>query len=283
MLDRRSLIRSAACAAAAAAMPGRVLGAGDTQPVWQNLFDGRSLDGWSLFQLGSGEHDRYDAVMVEQGMLHFLGPKFHGPDEAAMGHIATLQPWSNYHLRVDYRWGERRIAPRGLQRRNSGILYHLAPDRDILFPDGIEFQVEETDVGDAITINNRALAGPLLGGTPLWPGWIPGMPRTYEAPLSAGGIARQWFRHAGQFERLEGWNTLDLIAFDDCAAHLVNGRIVQTLFGMVGRTRADGTSPPLTGGRIALEFEAAEIWFRNVNIRPLKGAALAAIKSGQPL
>jgi hypothetical protein len=31
-----------------------------------------------------------------------------------------------------------------------------------------------------------------------------------------------------------------------------------------------GTSRPITGGRIALEIEAAEIYFRNVELRDLK-------------
>ncbi|WP_428332746.1 3-keto-disaccharide hydrolase [Novosphingobium sp.] len=284
-VGRREILRCAGGMATMAAMPRALAAAAapTAGTAWRALFNGHDLDGWSLFQDGSGERDPHHAVSIHDGMLHFLGPDFTGPDRAAMGHLATLDSWHDYHLRLDFRWGHRRIAPRGLQRRNSGILYHLAPDRDRLFPDGVEFQIEEGDVGDAIMINTRALPGLLLGGTPLWPDYFPGLPRTYETPVNAGGIERQWFRHAGDYERLDGWNTLDLIAFGDQAAHLVNGRIVQTLFGMIGKAGADGVSPKLTSGRIALEFEAAEVFFRNVMIRNLDHAAIDAIRAGAPL
>ncbi|MBU6267051.1 MAG: DUF1080 domain-containing protein [Sphingomonadales bacterium] len=244
-------------------------------PAWRRLFDGRSLAGWTMFQQGAPAGDPHHVVAIEHGALHLLGPRYTGPDSATFGHLATASEHADYHLRLECRWGSRRFAPRDMQRRNSGVLYHLAPDRDRLFPDGIEFQVEETDVGDAITINTRALQGPLLGGTPLWPNWVPALPRDYPPAITAGGIARQWLRHAGQFERLDGWNTLDLFAFDDQAAHLVNGRIVNTLFGLQDRAGA-----PLRKGRIALEFEAAEVSFRNVMIRPLDAGEIARIRAG---
>ena len=277
-LTRRNTLGLAAGAALAGRLPARLLGAAPpaVSPDWRQLFDGHSLAGWSVFQQGVGDLDAHRAIRIENGELHFLGSMFDGPAQATFGHMATVEDFADYHLRLEYRWGERRYAPRDLQRRNSGVLYHLAPDRDRLFPDGIEFQVEEGDVGDAIMINTRALAGPLLGGTPLWPNYFPGLPTTYEAPIVAGGIARQWFRHAGPYERLDGWNTLDLYAFGDQAAHLVNGRIVMTLFAMLDRAGA-----PLRKGRIALEFEAAEVFFRHVALRQLSSAEIERIKAGR--
>ena len=141
----------------------------------------------------------------------------------------------------------------------------------------MEFQVEEGDIGDAVMVNTLALQGPLLGGTPLWPNWIDALPSQYQEPVRAGGYARQWHRHAGQYELLDGWNTLDLIVFDDQAAHLVNGRIVNTLFKM-RRPDGAGQMVPMTSGRIALELEWAEVLFRKVMIRQLDANAIAAFK-----
>ncbi len=276
MLDRRLLLGSGGALLAGSLAPARLLAAAPAEFEWRELFNGRDLSDWTIFQQGVGNRDAHNAVVIEQGMLHFLGPKFDGPATASFGHIATVEDWRDFHLRLDFRWGERRFAPRTLQRRNSGVLYHMRPERDRLFPDCVEFQVEEGDVGDAVMVNTKALAGPVFGGTPLWPNYFTGLPRTYEPQLIAGGIARQWFRHSGVFEKLDDWNTLDLYAFGDQAAHLVNGRIVLTLFSMIDRAAA-----PLTAGRIALEFEAAEIRFRNVVIRQLGEAEIALIKAGQ--
>ncbi len=277
MIARRSVLQSIAATSAAACMPQIALGSAATS-VWRPLFNGRNLDGWTIFEDGEGNSDPHGAIRIEKEVLHMLGPSFTGPESdgknrSSFGHIATTSIHGNYHLRMDFRFGERRFLPRALQRRNSGLLYHMAPERDRLFPDCVEFQFEEGDIGDAIMVNTKALQGPLLGGTPLWPNYFPGMPTEYAAPQNAGGIARQWHRPAGQYERLDAWNTVDLIAFDDQAAHLVNGRIVNTLFRMIGR---DGN--PLTKGRIALEFEAAEVFMRNVMIRDLSASEIATIR-----
>lgn len=279
MLTRRTALQSIGAVSSAALFPRLALAASKAEVLpspWQPLFNGRDLDGWTLFEQGEGNADPHGAISIERGVLHLLGPKFTGPDKASFGHIATTREYANFHLRMDFRFGERRFAPRLLQRRNSGLLYHMAPELDRLFPDCVEFQFEESDIGDAIMVNTKALQGPQLGGTPLWPSYFPGLPTDYVAPLQAGGIARQWHRHNGQYERLDDWNTIDLYAFDDQAAHLVNGRIVNTLFRMVGRSGA-----PLTMGRIALEFEAAEVFMRNVKIRDLSAAEIAEIRAGR--
>ena len=274
MADRRQFLIGAGAATAALACP--IARASVETSTWRPLFNGRSLDGWRFFQDGGGAVDPASAVRIERGVLHFLGGRQAG-EAAPSGHISTVQDFANYHLRLDYKWGETRFTPRALQRRNSGLLYHMGAATDRLFPPCIEFQIEEGDVGDAIMVDTLGLQGPLLGGTPLWPNYFPGLPQTYETPIRAGGLSRLWLRHSGIYERLDGWNTLDLYAFGDQAAHLVNGRIVNSLFRIVA-PGADGAAAPLTKGRIALEFEQAEVFFRNVMIRDLDAAAIERIK-----
>lgn len=272
MPDRRTMLQGLAAAAATTALPA-IARIPATPSPWRALFNGRNLDGWTIYQDGEGNRDAHHAIRIEKGVLHMLGSSFTGPDKASFGHIATTGTHANYHLRMDFRFGERRFAPRGWQRRNSGLLYHMAPELDRLFPDCVEFQFEESDIGDAIMVNTRALQGPLLGGTPLWPNYFPGLPTDYVEPVKAGGIARQWHHHAGTYERIDDWNTVDLVVFGDQAAQLVNGRIVNTLFRMIDRK-----GEPLTRGRIALEFEAAEVLMRNVMIRDLTEAEIALIR-----
>lgn len=280
MPTRRSLIQTLGAAASlplvgACASVAAQPGSGEN---WQDLFNGRNLEGWTFFHDGVGDTDRHGVARIANGVLHFLGPDYAGPQQT-MGHIATTGEWENYHLQLQFKWGVRRFSPRTLQRRNSGVLYHMSPERDRLFPACVEFQIEEGDVGDAVMVNTMAVQGPVLGGTPLWPNWIPAIPKTYEPPLVAGGLARQWLRHAGHYESLDDWNTLDLYAFGDQAAHLVNGRIVNTLYWMVGPQAGDAR-PPLTKGRIALEFEAAEVMFRRVRSRSLSGGDIAQLRLG---
>lgn len=236
---------------------------------WTPLFNGRDLSGWTFFQDGVGDHDRDGVVTFEKDVLHLLGPSYRGPDRAGMGYLATENEYEDYHLSLEYKWGTRRYDPRTLAKRDSGILYHVPKGREYLWPDCVEYQIMERNTGDALPVNHRAIQAVSAGGLPSWPQDFPG--NTMYAPqVDAGGNLRQWIRADGYFDTLDGWNTVELIAKGDSAAHIVNGRIVTALYGLQQQDPADRQRYiPIKRGRILLQIEAAEILFRNVKIRQL--------------
>ena len=72
----------------------------------------------------------------------------------------------------------------------------------------------------------------------------------------------------GDFEKPAGqWNTLDLYAVGDRSMHVVNGKIAVVLSGL--RQNVKGTEVPLTKGRIELQTESAEVFFRNIQLQPI--------------
>src|SRR5688500_1055777 len=100
----------------------------------QALFNGRDLTGWDTY-LGP----RYDTVKKDFAGPHVgLNPgpegvfrvvKGDGPPAIRIsgvvwGGISKLSEFENYHLRLQFKWGERRHAPRATARRDSGLLYH---------------------------------------------------------------------------------------------------------------------------------------------------------------
>ena len=98
-----------------------------------------------------------------------------------------------------------------------------------------------------------------------------------------GGKADVYQKHlAGEFE-LDGWNTAEVIAKADTVTHILNGHVVNRGTGvrLIDRTHPEVPARTVTRGRIALELEAAEIEFRNVEIRELNVAARAGeLKAG---
>jgi hypothetical protein len=65
------------------------------------------------------------------------------------------------------------------------------------------------------------------------------------------------------------WNTLELICLNGNSIHVVNGRVVMRLGPA---QRLDGPEPAaLTSGRISLQTEGAEVFYRRVEIRPITG------------
>jgi hypothetical protein len=238
---------------------------------WTPLFNGKDLTGWTFYQDGVGDRDGNDALVIDKGVIHMLGPRYRMAG-TPFGHIATEAEYENYHLRLDFKFGEARFEPRLLAKRNSGVLYHMYPERDRVWPNSIEFQLEESDVGDAILINTRCYPGADLGGTPAWPNQVPVSPRPVfvTPPEPRQPIERQHVRKNGDFERIQEWNTIELLAIGNKTAHLVNGRVVNSLYELEGQDVKDrNVYRPLTRGRIGLELECAEAFFRRIEIRAL--------------
>jgi len=74
----------------------------------------------------------------------------------------------------------------------------------------------------------------------------------------------------GHFELLDQWNTVEVIWQGDRAAHIVNGRTVNVATRL---QQPDPQNPgqfiPLTRGKIAIEIEYAEIWFRRIEVKAI--------------
>jgi hypothetical protein len=140
----------------------------------------------------------------------------------------------------------------------------------------VECQIEETDVGDFFLVEGirgvQASHGNGLFGQGLGPnGWtIPATPRAVKAgappPEPTGGRMIK----DGDFEILDGWNVVEVIWQGDRSAHIVNGRTVNAISML---QQPDPQNPgryiPLTRGKIAIEIEFAEIWFRRIEARSL--------------
>ncbi len=71
------------------------------------------------------------------------------------------------------------------------------------------------------------------------------------------------------FEKPAGeWNTIELVCTGGDSIHVVNGHVVMRLKD--ARRKGDyGDWLPLSEGRICLQTEGAEIYYREVEIRPI--------------
>ena len=64
------------------------------------------------------------------------------------------------------------------------------------------------------------------------------------------------------------WNKLDLICVGQTGVHVVNGTVNLVLTDI--RRVIDGREEPLTRGRIQFQSEGAEVFYRNVRLRPIE-------------
>lgn len=253
---------------------------------WIALFNGRNLDGWYTFLQTSGRDvaQTRGMVQVEGGLLHIMGNELTSQN-AESGYIATLQEYDNCRVRVEYKWGVKRFAPRLENKRDNGLLYHVVgPDR--VWPTCVECQIQETDTGDYFMLGGtRAIQGNLPGNggadfarlvvtSGTRPATAPGAGAA-PGPGRAGGAAAIEPTSArklkdGDFEHLDDWNVVEVILQGDRSTHLVNGRIVNLASSIQQPDSQNaGQFLPLTRGKIGIEIEYAEIWYRRIDVKPL--------------
>ncbi len=73
------------------------------------------------------------------------------------------------------------------------------------------------------------------------------------------------------------WNSLDLYCVGDTAVHVVNGQVTMVLYK--SRRPATGGFEPLTKGKIQLQSEGAEVFYRTLRIRSIDRLPAGLIKN----
>lgn len=185
------------------------------------------------------------------------------------GCIATKKEYENYHFQLKYKWGEKKWIPRINKMKDSGILYHSIGEFGVehwrSWMMSQEFQIMEAHTGDfwsqaTSAIDIRAFASE-SGLNP--------MAHESQDFLSFGeqGEAGKYCLRSNNYEKPHGeWNTLDLYCYQDKSLHVVNGKVVMILKNS-RYLNDDNEFMPLTKGKIQLQSEAAETFFKDIRIR----------------
>jgi hypothetical protein len=241
---------------------------------WQPLFNGKNLDGWYTFLRDIGKDKDPDRVFqVEDGAIHIYKDIADGA-AAPFGYFCTNDEYSNYHLRFEYKWGTKRFGSRAKSRRDAGLLFHVfGPDGARpggVWPHCLECQVQENDTGDIYAVGT-SVTSPVDPAIPDKPTFKPadqgGVPHTTpEGPKVNSRVIRT------PMAETDGWNKVEVIVRGDRATFVVNGKTNNQLSSAKGPNLADAAAPwvSLTKGRIAFQAEGAEVFYRNIEFKPLK-------------
>jgi len=197
------------------------------------------------------------------------------------GALITRGSYRDYRLVVELRWGLATWGERRDRARDSGVLVHAegAPGNTRADGNGpwmrsVEAQIIEGGVGDIILVAGfeegrrisprlTALAGTDRDGEPVFD------PKAGERVFESGRI--NWFGRDPDWEDRLGfrgrqdvespfgeWTRLEVVADGDRVSCLVNGKLVNAAFGS-----------SFKGGRILIQSEGAEIYFRRIDLEPL--------------
>lgn len=247
---------------------------------WKTLFNGKDLKGWdtylgprydSALEKFDGEPiglnhdpDKVFSVVKEdgKGALRVSGQHFGG--------MSTKEEFENYHLQLEFKWGKLQWNPRKHDKRDNGVLYHaVGPHAKgwFFWMRSEELQVQEGDCGDYWGV---AGAGVTTRAVKRNENEFVYDPSGEMMPF--GGVkdkmndrvikGRDGEKPYGQ------WNTIDLYCHGDTSVHVINGVVTMVLYNL---RQLDGEQEtPLTKGKIQIQSEGAEIFYRNIRIQPIE-------------
>jgi hypothetical protein len=238
----------------------------------KQLFNGKNLKNWEIF-LGSpitGFEDlakkatptsTYSIIEMDgQKVIHVSGDIF--------ASLATKAEYENYHLRLEFKWGEKVYG-----KRNSGLLYHSYGPFGVAFGTwmaNIEHQLMHDNLGDTYLMANTYCETKVKKGDD-------GKtfcynPEGQSTSFSETDNGRSVKKIKDAEKPLGEWNTVDLYCFGQTSVHVVNGQVV-----MINNTNSkveNGLKLPLTKGRIQLQSEGGEFFIRKIEIEKIKGIPL---------
>ncbi len=239
---------------------------------WSQLFNGKDLAGWDTWlAVPQGEKDPvglnkdpkqvYTVVQADgKPAIRISGEIF--------GALTSKEEFENYHLKLEFKWGEKKFPPRDKAIRDSGLLYHcVGPHggRNARGPwmESLEIQIQEKDCGDFYSVGGRVFVdveGERQGDKG---------PITYKkGGTKFTGHNARIIRDVDHEKKIGEWNTIEILCVGPTCVHVVNGKVNMILSNP--RWKTDGKDVPLTKGKIQLQSEGAEVFYRNIVVRPLK-------------
>ncbi|MEN0053100.1 MAG: DUF1080 domain-containing protein [Mucilaginibacter sp.] len=252
---------------------------GNKKDEWKHLFNGKDLTGWDTYigpdldnngkpiadkPIGLNNDPRHVFTVVKDGeekVIRISGENW--------GAIITKSEYQNYHLQLQFKWGALSWGQKKGKHKDSGLLYNSVGKFGAdygAWMRGQEFQIEEGNCGDYWGCAGGMADIPAIKKSDTAYVYSPTGTLTEFSQQSKQG------RHCiklGDGENQSGqWNTLDLYTHGDTSVHVVNGKVVMVLYN--NRQLDNGKVIPLTKGKIQIQSEGAEVYFRNIQIQPVK-------------
>lgn len=253
-----------------------------TKSEFQDLFNGKDLSGWYTYQRYpeptsevSGlrkENDKYvEPIGLNTDPLHVFtvvekdGQPAIRISGEVFGILVTDQAYENYHLTLEYKWGEKKYPPKLNNKRDSGILYHSVGKEGAVgnvWMRSIECQVQEGDTGDLFCVDSTLADVPAIKPENKSYQYEP------DGKLHKFQMGSRFCKKSIDNEKPnEAWNRLDIYVFGTESMHVINGKENMHLYN-ISQT-INGEVEPLTKGKIQIQSEGAEVFYRNIKIKQI--------------
>lgn len=223
------------------------------------LFDGQSLNGWYMISNDTSVTEVTSIFTVNDGAIHVYGNQKNRSTQPFAG-LFTNETYDNYKLHLEFRWGNMKFRPRHNFVRDAGVIIHQHGP-DVIWPNGIECQIQEGDTGDLWIIGAKASSK------------VHSVVRNYNPDgelVTYGDPGQRYHRTPRSYSwEQSGWNTIELVVRGDDAEFWINGHLVNEAIDMKYWDSDKEEWLPLTRGKIMIQAEGAELLYRNIYLEGL--------------
>ena len=186
------------------------------------------------------------------------------------GCVFTKNSYKNYRLKLKVKWGTKKWEPRTDKLLDAGILYHSQGEAGVDYWKAWmlsqEFQCMEGHFGDYWNIANSAIDIKAFDSE----GVMSSIADENQQFLPFGTHTERtgYCTRKSNYESPMGeWTEVELVCFEGKSLHIVNGHVVMVL---ENSRFWDGTKfSPLIEGKIQLQSEAGEVFYKEVMIKPI--------------
>jgi len=230
-----------------------------------SLFDGKTLKGGkSAHSKGESDWGPFSVNEKEKAIHVYAGCE--AGSKQSSDCLNTEKQYSHFILKLDYKWLDKRFAPRTDWDRDAGLLFHVHGDLSRVWPYSVEMQIGETP-GDH-TGKRRFHTGDLF---------VLGKHLRAQSHRTKGWWDPKGKLHTGRggrtklgVEKPKGeWNSMEIqVHGSEKAVFILNGEVTYEVLNM--EQKKDEKFVPLTKGHIGLQAEWAELLYRNIRIKELK-------------
>lgn len=257
------------------------------KPAWTNLLD-TNLSQWQTY-LSYRHSEDYTGEVPKDASGNPLVPIGYNKNESNVfsvmqekgepvlrisgeiyGCVFTKADYENYHFRLKVKWGDKKWTPRLKKLKDSGICYHsqgeCGKDYWKAWMLSQEFQIMEGHMGDYWNMANSAIDVRAL----LPEGSMNTVASNNQPFLPIGsGTPNTGFclRTVDNQSPANDWTTVELICYKGKSLHIVNGKVVMVLAN--SRYHTEGKDYPLSKGKLQLQSEAAEVFYKDIQIKPI--------------
>jgi len=232
------------------------------------LFDGESLSGWTSARELAGKPNAFSVNKEEKALHVYAGCE--ADSKQITDCLNTEAEFSHYILKLEYKWLDKRFAPREEYDRDAGLLFHVHGNMKKVWPLSLEMQIGESpaDKKHGKGKKGRFHSGDLfvLGrGLKVDTKGKDGYYHAEGEPRTGGGFPTKL-----GVEKPHGeWNEMEIqVHGSEKATFILNGEVVHEITNFVQKNK-DGEVVPLEKGKIGLQAEWAELMYRNIRIKEL--------------